>query len=88
MELKDVNLKAASIAGLAALVVANWKNRYFGAEPYLAAMFSLGSINDSYGMDSGRSVVAYFLSNARGWKGEVAKAVKAELNARLKAVRA
>jgi len=54
---------------------------YFGAIPYLDAMSSLGSINDSYGMDSAKSIVIYFLANANTWRGETAKRVKAELKA-------
>lgn len=56
-----------------------WKNVYFGAVPYLDAMFSLDRIADSYGMDSGASVVCYFLANASTFRGPVAKALKAEL---------
>ena len=69
---------------------ANWNKRisgtdlYFGAKPYLSAMSTLNSINDNYGMDSGRSIVAYFLANAGTWRGETAKKVKKELNAMLK----
>ena len=57
----------------------DWKKVYFGAVPYLDAMQSLDSIEDRYIMDSGKSVVCYFLSNASTWRGEVAKRVKAEL---------
>jgi hypothetical protein len=35
-------------------------------------------------MDSGRSIVAYFLSNASTWRGETAKRIKLELNKMLK----
>jgi hypothetical protein len=56
----------------------------YAAKPYLDAMASLDSINDRYIMDSGRSIVAYFLSNASSWRGETAKRIKAELNAMLK----
>ena len=52
---------------------------YFGAVPYLNAMSCLNSIQDNYGMDSGKSIVLYFLSNASTWKGETAKRIKAEL---------
>ena len=57
----------------------DWKNVSPYAKPYLDAMFNLSSIDDNYICDSGRSVVLYFLSNARGWKGETAKRVKSEL---------
>jgi len=62
----------------------NWSNVYFGAVPYLEAMATLSSIEDDYYMDSGRSVVAYFLANAGTWRGEVARNVKKELNKMLK----
>ena len=52
---------------------------------YLDPMSTLDSINDRYIMDSGYSIVAYFLSNATTWKGEKAREIKAELNAMLKA---
>ena len=59
----------------------DWKKVYFGAVPYLDAMSSLDSIEDNYIMDSGKSVVIYFLSNASTWRGETAKRIKAELKA-------
>lgn len=56
----------------------------FAARPYLDAMATLNSINDSYGWDSGKSIVLYFLSNAASWRGETAKRIKAELKAMTK----
>ena len=47
-------------------------------------MSSLDSINDNYGLDSGKSIVAYFLGNATSWRGTKAKEIKAELNKMLK----
>jgi hypothetical protein len=47
-------------------------------------MFSLNKITDNYIMDSGSSVVAYFLSNASSWRGDDARRIKAELKAMLK----
>lgn len=52
---------------------------YFGAVPYLDAMASLDKITDSYGCDSAKSIVCYFLANAGQYRGETAKRVKAEL---------
>ena len=49
------------------------------AEPYLEAMESLNTIDDNYYLDSGKSVVLYFLSNASTWRGEDARRIKAEL---------
>jgi hypothetical protein len=48
-------------------------------------MRSLERVSDAYRADSGVSVIAYFLSNASGFKGEAARALKAELKAHLKA---
>lgn len=61
-----------------------WKNVYFGAKPYLNAMFMLKSVHDHYYLDSGESIVRYFLANATTWKGETARRIKAELKQMLK----
>lgn len=58
-----------------------WKRPYFGAMPYIAAMYSLHGIDDTYGAESAESIVLYFLSNASTWRGDVARRVKAELKA-------
>lgn len=62
----------------------DWKNVNYAAKPYLEAMGSLEAITDNYYMDSGRSVVLYFLGNATSWRGETARTIKAELKALLK----
>lgn len=62
----------------------DWKPVNYAAKPYLDAMLSLSNISDNYFMDSGFSVVAYFLSNATTWRGETARRIKKELNAILK----
>lgn len=72
-----------SLSQIAREIRQTWSNVYFGAEPYLAAMESLDSINDSYFADSGRSIVQYFLSNAATWRGEDARRIKAELKGML-----
>lgn len=77
---------ARSIREIAAEVDEDWAKVYFGARPYLDAMYSLDSINDNYFLDSGASIVSYFLGNAATWRGETAKRVKAELKAMLKEV--
>jgi hypothetical protein len=64
---------------IAAEIRRDWKKVNYAAEPYLNAMRELDSINDPYFQDSGRSIVAYFLSNASSWRGDTAKRVKAEL---------
>jgi hypothetical protein len=54
------------------------------ARPYLDALLTLESIDDNYYMDSADSVVRYFLANASTYRGEKAKALKAELKGMLK----
>jgi len=61
-----------------------WPNPYFGAVPYIHAMQSLSDVKDAYGAESGRSIVRYFLANAKTWRGEHARRIKAELKDMLK----
>ena len=62
---------------------ATWNNVSPYAKPYLDAMLHLQSIDDNYYLDSGRSVVMYFLSNASGYRGTDARRIKAELKGML-----
>ena len=74
-----------SLNTIAREIKLDWNSKVnYAAKPYLDCMLSLDSINDNYGYDSARSVVSYFLANARTWKGETAKRVKLELNTMLK----
>jgi hypothetical protein len=57
----------------------DWSKPNYAAKPYLDAMRGLQSIDDAYGLDSARSIVRYFLSNASAWRGDKARAIKAEL---------
>lgn len=68
------------ICEIAREIRADWTKPNFGALPYLSAMSGLNKVTDSYGADSARSIIAYFLNNASTWKGETARRVKAELN--------
>ena len=77
------DLKGHTIAQLARLCRNDWAKVNFAAVPYLEAMGTLEHINDPYGMDSGKSIVIYFLGNATSWRGDVARAVKKELKRRL-----
>ncbi len=52
-----------SLATIAREIRADWSKINYAAKPYLDAMASLDSVRDSYGYDSGKSVVLYFLSN-------------------------
>ena len=78
------SLATSTISDLALIIANDWAKVNFAARPYLDAMFSLSSVNENYGFESGRSIVSYFLANATSWKGDIAKAVKTELKARLK----
>lgn len=61
-------------------IVNEWDKVNYSAKPYLAAMLTLNSFNDMYYEDSAKSIVLYFLNNAKTWKGETARRIKAELN--------
>lgn len=71
------------IKDIARQIRMDWKNVSPYAEPYLRAMESLGSIDDTYGADDARTVVLYFLSNANGYKGQTARQIKANLKSLL-----
>lgn len=49
------------------------------AAAYLVPMLSLYDITDNFLCDSASYVVRYFLANAQGWRGDTARAIKAEL---------
>lgn len=61
-----------------------WQKPYFGAVPYLNAMRELETIDDSYGQDSAKSIITYFLANASAFRGNQAKQFKNELKQILK----
>jgi hypothetical protein len=73
------NTTPRPLATIAREIRTDWPNPYFGAVPYLGAMLSLQSINDAYGLDTARSIVQYFLANAKTWRGDTARRIKAEL---------
>jgi hypothetical protein len=75
---------ARSLSTIAKEINSDWKNVYFGAKPYLCAMFTLDKITDMYGCDSGKSIVCYFLGNASSYRGETARRIKKELNLMIK----
>lgn len=77
------NYQELTLNEIATEIRKDWPNVFYAAAPYLDAMSTLYRIEDNYYMDSGRSIVAYFLGNARQWRGAVAKEIKAELKRRL-----
>jgi hypothetical protein len=84
----DYNFADMTVSDIAREIEREWSKQKggvnFGARPYLDAMRSLNSFDESFGMDSGRSIGAYFMSNASQFRGPKAKALKAELKKRLK----
>jgi hypothetical protein len=43
-------------------------------------LLEMDQVTEAYGMDTGKSVVLYFLANATTWRGDVARRIKKELN--------
>lgn len=76
--------ESRSISDIAREIRKDWKPVNYAAVPYLSAMSGLDKITDTYGADSAKTVVSYFLGNAASWKGETAKRIKLELKALLK----
>ena len=77
--------KVRPICEIAREIRSSWGEKiYFGAKPYIAAMLSLNSISDKYGLDDADSIIRYFLANASSWRGEDARRIKKELNSMLK----
>lgn len=83
LELLQQQLQAAPLSQIADLIRREWGAEVnYAAKPYLRAMLTLPSIDSHYGLDDGKSIVLYFLSNASTWRGDVAELVKAELKKR------
>lgn len=57
------------------------KSWYLYAQDYVEALLKLETIEDQYYSDTAASVVAYLLANLQSWKGDKARAIKAELKA-------
>ena len=74
-----MNLTKLSLKEITQIIRQDWNPVYFAAEPYLDAMERLDSVNDNVGYDSGSEIIAYFLENAKQWKGMTAREVKAYL---------
>ena len=72
---------ARNLSEIAKDIRSNWKNVYFGAEPYLQAMEQIHSPEPDapYIFEDAETVVMYFLANAQCWRGETARTIKKEL---------
>jgi hypothetical protein len=68
---------------IAADIFRAWPKPYFGAFPYLQALRQMEEISEHYGADTGKYIVAGFLSNAATFRGAKARELKAELKALL-----
>ena len=62
----------------------DWSKPSPYALPYIKAMRQITTIHDSYGYDSARGIVLYFLSNAASWRGPDARRIKQELKTLLR----
>ena len=86
----NVKTTVRSLNTIAGEIYQNWNTRNSGtvlspyAKPYLSAMSTLDSIDDTYICEDGREIVARFLSNATSWRGDNARRIKKELNVMLK----
>lgn len=60
---------------------ANWKAiSNSAAKDALRCMESMGAITEPFGLDpNGNAVVTVFLGNSMGWRGEIARRIKKEL---------
>ena len=85
MDLKDKTQNTVRpIYEIAQEISNDWSKINYGAKPYLNAMLTLNSIDDSYGYDSASSIIRYFLVNSQTWRGDTARGIKLELNDILK----
>lgn len=86
--MENLDYSKMTLAQIATVIRKDWsgqpKGINYAAKPYLDAMSTLQTVNDIYIAEPGYLIVAYFLSNAGTWKGEIARAVKKELNKRIK----
>ena len=78
------SLKTMTLPQIAREIRTYWSVINYAAQPYLAAMACISTVDDNYGCDSGRSIVAYALNNMQSFRGEIAKLIKAELRRRIK----
>jgi hypothetical protein len=72
------------IRDIAAEIRADWRPVHGEAEPYVAAMEKLNSVNDSYHADSAVEVLSRFRWAARTWRGPTAVRIKKEIEDILK----
>jgi hypothetical protein len=74
-------LKLMTINQIGDYILDQWPNISYSARPYVLS-FCLIDEHGMYGADSVQSIAMYFLANAQCWRGDAARAVKAELKSR------
>lgn len=84
-ETVEISPQPRRLRDIAREIREDWGSKVnYAARPYLDAMTTLNTVQESYFEDSGRSIVAYFLANAGSWRGDTARRVKAELKEMIK----
>jgi hypothetical protein len=79
------NTQQRLVSTIANEISKDWGSKVnYAAKPYLDIMKTFDTPDDTYGLDSGRGIIARFLCNASGWRGETARNVKKELNKMIK----
>ena len=78
-----IDISQLSLCDIAKKIKIFWTKPYFGAKPYIDAMLTLNHVDDKYGLDTGHSIVLYFLANAGTWRGPIAREIKTELKRRV-----
>jgi len=71
------------IRDIASDILYDWKNVSPYAKPYLTAMLTLDTIDDRYFLEDAETIIVYGLSNMSSFRGENARALKAELKEHL-----
>lgn len=79
-----VSIRDLKLYELHDVIVRDWAKPNYAAVPYIDAMRYVENLDSPYGAETGRHIVSYFLSNASSWRGDTAKAVRAELKRRLR----
>ena len=76
-------MKKRMLCEIAKDVRKDWKTINPIANEYLKGLESMQTIKDMYGLEYGDMVVAQFLDKAIGWRGKVARQIKAEIKVHL-----
>jgi hypothetical protein len=80
------DLSETNLRQLLAIILDDWETISPDAATYLYALdaHDCEVLSDPVGNETAELQVRYFLANAGGWRGPVARAVKAELPRRLR----